>query len=467
MRSALALAACLSVSACASTLVWAVRSADRSVRVSVLERSGRQRVVVGVSEHPAVDAVGLEGLAVSADGRTVAYPALRSGRWQLSVNGSLGAPYDGIGAVALSPDGARVAYAAQRSGRWRVVCDGREHADHASIMVGSLRWSPRGRHLVYVARDVEGARVVVDGRPQRAFDEVRALRFGNKDARVAYIARAGSVERVVIDGEVAAASKRVTELAAADEGPAVAWISERDAGADLVVDGAVIASSARAFAALRVSGSGATVACLRVNARDVEALLGGRVVGAYDDAVAETFSLDRDGAHLTFVAVIDGRRAVVRDGVTGPRFEEVSEVVANEGGRWAYVARRDGAWAVYVDGRRVRRERTWAGGVALAPRGDRYAFLVRRGGAHAVRDDRRERPVGAAFADSLTFDARGERWGCIAGARPGEAPGFVVEGGARCPLERVEFGSWLLGPRFDSEAVRSVVRAELASGRCG
>lgn len=462
MRNALALALCLSASACASTLVWTVRSGDRVVRVDVVERSGRQRVIVGARAHPYVDAVGLEGIAVSADGRTVAYPALRSGRWQLSVNGSFSARYDGIGAVALSPDGRHVAFAAQRARRWRIVRDGREDGDHIAIMASSLRWSPRGHRLVYVARDADGERAVIDGVPQPVFSEVRALRFGDKDARVAYVARDGDGERVVVDGRAGPRTKHVTELALAEEGATVAWIAERDAGADLVVDGAVIASSPRTFAGLRVSASGARVACLRVNRETVDAVIDGRTAGTYDDAVAETLTLTRDGAHLTFVAVVDGQRAVVRDGRLGPRVDQVTELVSNDDGRWAWVGFREGAWSAWVDGRRVRRERAWMGGITVASGSSRYALLIRRDGVHTVRDDLRERPVGAAFSDSLTFDARGARWGCIAGTRPGSGVSFVFEGGERRPIEREEFGAMLLGGRLDRAAVTALVRAELS-----
>lgn len=460
MRSLIA--ALVALSACAPTLMWRVRSRDRSTRVTVLERSGRQRVVVGDEVQREVDAVGLDGLALSEDGRTVVYPALHAGRWHLAVNGALGAAYDGIGAVALSRDGRRVAFAAQSMGRWRVVSDGVEHADHAAIMAGSLRWSPRGERLVYVARDGDQVRVVVDGTPQRRFDAVRSIRFGDKDRRVAYVAVSGDAERVVIDGGVSAASKRIGALETADEGAAVAWIAEGDEGAALMLDGAAIATGARTFAALRVSADGATVACLRVNASSVDAMVNGRVEGTYDDAVGETLSLSRDGAHLTFVAVVEGRRAVVRDGLAGPRFDAVPELVSSDDGRWAYVGVRGEARSVFVDGRRVRRERRWMGGIALASQTGRYAYFVQRDRGLAVRDDERERLVGAAFEDSLAFDASGRRWGCIGVARGGDSPSFAVEGGARRPMEREELGSLILGGRLDAEAVRSVVRAELA-----
>lgn len=450
---------------CADTLMWSARSADRSTRVSVVERGGRQRVIVGARSHEAVEAVGLESLAVSADGRTVAYPALIGGRWHLTVNGVPGAPYDGIGEVALSPDGSRVAFAAQRGGRWRVVCDGREHGDHVAIMAGSLGWSPRGRRLAYVARDEDGERVVIDGVAQSAFSAVRSIRFGDKDRRVAYVARDGSLERVVIDGASAPPSKRITELVAADDGASVAWIAERDRGADLVLDGAVIASSARGFAALRMSATGETLAALRVSARSVEATLDGRVVGTFDDAVGETFSLSADGAHLTFVAVSDGRRAVVRDGVIGPRFAAVTGLVTSDDGRWGYVGFSGEHGSVFVEGRRVRRERAWMGGLALAPSSTRYAYFVSRDRGLSVRDETRERHVGAAFTDSLTFDALGSRWGCLAGGRAGESPSVFVEGGARRVMDPGELGSLLLGGTLDADGARSIVRAELARSR--
>ncbi|MFO0602335.1 MAG: hypothetical protein U0324_04125 [Polyangiales bacterium] len=451
----------LALASCGPAVLWRVRSADRSTEVSVVERGGRQAVVVGGVALPPAEAVGVASLAVSADGATVARAERHAGRWHLAVNGSLGPPWDGVGEVALSPDGRRVAYAAERAGRWHVVVDGAEHSTHAALLVGTLRWGPRGRHVVYVARDAAGEAAVVDGVMGTSADAVRWIRFGDKDGRVAWVERAGNAERVVVDGRAGPAWERVAELALADESPRVAYVGERDGTASLVVDGEVIATSPRALTALRVSASGARVVCLRVADDAVTLLDNGRDAGRHDDVEAATLSLTRDGAHVTFVAVVDGGRAVVRDGAVGPRFEDVPELQARDDGRWAYVGHRDGAWTVVVDGRRVRRERVWAGAVALSPRG-RHAFFVRRGEGMAVRDEARERPAGEAFVDSLTFDASGRRWGFLGASGPGAPLSLVAEGGARRPVDLVELGSLLAGGALDGEAVRALVRAELA-----
>ncbi|TAK22626.1 MAG: hypothetical protein EPO40_28185 [Myxococcaceae bacterium] len=462
-----ALAACAAwaLAGCGPRLLWHGRSADRRVRVEVVERDRAQSVVVDGVAQPRFDAVGYASLVASDDGRVVAYPALRAGRWHVAVNGVAGPAFDGVGEVALSPDGSRVAYAALRGGRWRVAHDGREDAPFASIIARTLRWTAGARRLVYVARDGRGDRsVVVDGVPGPAASSVRALRVGDKGALVAYVARLGGADHVVVDGRVGPACRRVTDLSVAEASPHVVYVAVREGFTEVVRDDAVVVGAAGDFAAPRISADGEHTACLHVDDHAVDVMLDGRTVARHDDVEDGTFTLTRDGSHVIYVAVARGRRRVFRDADGGPGFEALPGFTALPSGRWAYVGRRGDALHVYVDGRHVHTERGWVGALALPDAGTRYAYFAERADRAAVVDDRGERVVGVPINDSLTFDALGRRWGCLAGDRETRRVRFVLEGGAERAFDWDEVGSMMLrgGDALDEGAARRLVRAELA-----
>lgn len=450
----------LALAGCAPTVLWHGRSADRRVRVEVVERAGRQRVVAGDVEHPRFLAVGFQRLVVSRDGRRVAYPALTAEGWRAVVDGAAGPAYEGVGDVALSDDGAHVAYAALRAGRWRVVADGREGPAFASVAEGSLRYE--GARLAYVARDGGGAAVVVDGAAGPRADAVRWLRFGDKGARVAYVARSGDEERAVVDGRAGPPYRRIAGLAVAARGTSVLYAGTREGGADLVRDGAVVASTEGEFAELRLSDDGAHAAWMQVDDRAVRVVVDGRTVGTHTDVEGGTFALQR-GGHVVYVALEGGGRRVFRDGSGGPVFDAVTEAVALPGGRWGYVGRRGDAREVWADGRRARRERAWVGGLALSEEGSRYAYFTLRGAVPVVADDTgRVRSVGVALTDSLAFDRAGRRWGCLAGAVEARRVELVFEGGGRRAFDWDEVGAMLArGGVIDAETARRIVRAEL------
>lgn len=451
--------------ACAPTRVWVGRSADRSVLVEVVAHGRAQRVVVDGRPFPPSDAVGFARLAVSEDGRTIAWPSLRAGRWRLSVNGREGPPFDGIGDVAIAPVGSRVAYVALAAGRWSVVVDGVAQTPVEAVLEGSLRWSPGGHHLAYVARDAGRSFAVIDGARGPAATAVRALRFGDKGALVAYVAHAPDGERVVVNGVVGPAWREVPALALAAAAPRVAYVGRDREGWSLVRDGALVERSPEAIDEPRISADGAHLAWLRVGRERVEVVRDGRVLGAHPDVEGSTLALSRDGAHALWVAVEDHRRRVFRDGVGGPLFDAITEVLATPEGRWSYVGRAGDVFTAFVDGRRVRRARAWLGGVALASGSARWALFARVGPQLAVRSDAGAVVVGYGVADSLAFDAAGARWACLAGDPATREVEFVFEGGARAPFAWEEIGAMLVRAEPLEGVARRFVRAELSRAR--
>lgn len=451
--------------ACAPTRVWLVRSADRSARVEVFALRNAQRVAVNGRAFPPSDAVGFERLAVSEDGRTVAWPSLRAGRWRLSVNGREGPPFEGIGDVAIAPGRPRVAYMALAAGRWSVVVDGVAQAPVEAVLEGSLRWGPGGRRLAYVARDGGRTFAVIDGARGPDATAVRALRFGDKGDLVAYIADDSGGERVVVNQRPGPLWREVPALAAADAAPRVVYVGRDREGWSLLRDEVLVERSPDAIDEPRISADGAHLAWLRVGHARVEVVRDGVVLGAHADVEGGSLALSRDGAHLLWVAVEDQRRRVFRDGVGGPSFDAITEVQATPEGRWSYVGRAGDVFTAFVDGRRVRRARAWLGGIALAPGSARWALFARIGPQLAVRSDAGAVVVGYGVADSLAFDDAGARWACLAGSPATRVVEYVFEGGARAPFAWEEIGAMLVrGDALDGVA-RRLVRAELARRR--
>lgn len=96
-----------------------------------------------------------------ARGRGVAHCA-ESGATQVVHNGKTGKRYDGIGRIALSPDGRRIAYGALVGNTWRMVIDGAE--GEIFDEVGEPVFSPDGRHVAYEAKRGEKWRIVADNK---------------------------------------------------------------------------------------------------------------------------------------------------------------------------------------------------------------------------------------------------------------------------------------------------------------
>ncbi len=93
-------------------------------------------------------------------GGGAAYIAQKDGGSYVVHNGSAGGRYQSVGSVALSRDGRRIAYGARTNDKWRVVVDGKE--GRAYDGVGLPRFSSDGLHFLYDARVDEQWYLIVD-----------------------------------------------------------------------------------------------------------------------------------------------------------------------------------------------------------------------------------------------------------------------------------------------------------------
>lgn len=119
-------------------------------------------------------------------------------------DGEPGPEYDRIGAVAFSADGRTLAYEALKGKQKVVVLDEQEWPLDAEVVQGSLTMSPDSKRLALVACAKDKCQVMVDGRPDPPFDYVfpDTLRFSSDSRHTGYLAFKGKRLQVVVDGRV-------------------------------------------------------------------------------------------------------------------------------------------------------------------------------------------------------------------------------------------------------------------------
>jgi hypothetical protein len=146
-------------------------------------------IVLDGQVEAAPGGVGSGSLALSRDGKRVAYATRKGKQWVVSVDGREGAEYDGIavGSVSFSPDGKRVAYAALLGRQWSVVVDGQAGAAYGGIGNNYPVFSPDSQRVAYPAQTDGKWVAVVDGHADEACDRV----WGLTSAPMANVSRMG------------------------------------------------------------------------------------------------------------------------------------------------------------------------------------------------------------------------------------------------------------------------------------
>lgn len=332
-------------------------------------------------------------------GGGVAHVAVRDGKLHVVHAGKAGRAVRVVDQVAISPDGRRIAYSADVDGAWRMDVDGTLGVE--SSAVGPPVFSPDSRHLAYDAQLGTEAWMVVDGvkGPARA-GFVGAPVFSADSARVAF---------AEIPAEQQPARLVVSDL------------SLRDSHVRLVGVTAFVANPARsALAAVVEEDRKQRVVTLGFDAaREVKR-------GAPYDAIPFPPVFGADGASLAYVAEREGRAFVVLDGkeeplpegsVTGPlvirpgsrgvglllatsegvrlheafvrqggrarHHEEAAELTYGPDGRHAYAARRGESWFVVVNAKEGPPFDRVVSPV-FSPDGTRLAYRVRKDGKRFV-----------------------------------------------------------------------------------
>jgi hypothetical protein len=364
-----ALCVALALFGCAPRVAWTGRSADRRIRAEVMSADGEEWLRTGGREGPRFGAIATDGVVFSSDGKRLAYPAERDGRWLMIIDGQPEGPWDGVAEPTFSSDGARFAYLAEIEGRWRPVVDRVRGKDYEAIQEGSLRFSGDGKHVAFVALTARCAAIVVDdiagdchegvallglsdhgaaavvrehGRFQflngvvlgRAWDALGDWAETADGARAAYAALAAGRWYPVVDGEIGHDADAVRDFHFGDGDKRVAFIAVSGTSARVVVDGV----EGPAFALvghLMLAARGPTVAYHAEDERGAWVVVDGERRGRF--AAVLDLALSADGRHLAFVARREGRTFVVHDGreVMLDTVVDGTLVLAPDGEHWA------------------------------------------------------------------------------------------------------------------------------------
>jgi WD40 repeat protein len=211
------------------------------VACAVLIHSDKEHPAWGVMIHGKVEPPYQEiaDIALSRDGKRLAYAALKDDKWRVVVDGKEQKPYDTIaaGTLQFSADGAQLIYAAQADKKWRIVYNGREEPVYDGI--ADVLLSPNGKLLAYTAQVGRTEMVVLNNRPQRIYDRVGGgtLVFSANSKRLGYVAHSGKATFVVVDGKRKERYDRVGYLNFSPDAEHFAYAATRgNAAAFTVVD---------------------------------------------------------------------------------------------------------------------------------------------------------------------------------------------------------------------------------------
>jgi Tol biopolymer transport system component len=248
------------------------------------QKSGTRCVIVDGQVKEETRDVREGTLALSPDGKRVAYAAKRDERWSLVVDGQAGAQYDDIevGSPVFSPDSKRIAFVAKVGGRYSIVVDGQAGAEYDEILnpargcradgykgarnyyctfglsifffrpwmaavqptnyttLGAAPvFSPDSKRVAYAARNGKRWSVVVDGQVGAEFDRIPGLPVFSPDSkRFAYTGLLGKQGRLVVDGkDVGLDYDQSGSPVFSPDGKGLAYLAERGKQSFVVVDG--------------------------------------------------------------------------------------------------------------------------------------------------------------------------------------------------------------------------------------
>lgn len=171
-------------------------------------------------------------LALSDDGRVVAYSARQGSDQFCVVAGRRSAPYRSVLPPLVSADGRTVAFAASDGAHWFVVMNDRPGPNFR--WVGNLALHPSGDVLAYAAEDASGSFVVFDGRRDSSFERVTRPVISGDRRHVAYGTRGRGHCFLVVDGKESPIDYEAQSVFLSDDGSRAGYVAE-EAGRSFIV----------------------------------------------------------------------------------------------------------------------------------------------------------------------------------------------------------------------------------------
>ncbi|GFO66095.1 TolB family protein [Geomonas paludis] len=315
---------------------------------------------------------GVGGVALSRDGRRIAYGAVSGGQWRMVDNGAEGETFNEVGDPVFSPDGRHLAYEALTGKHWHVVVDGRI-SDGVVQYYQKPVFSADGSKILLIENTEQDGlfRLVVSdlGLVQQSRKEMRMLGtvVSKNLTQIATVQQDGAKYRVLRFSFAApdqvsrgADYDAISDLSFSPDGASLAYLARRGTTRLLVLDGKeepLPDGGIMAAPAVRPDRKGAGV-ILATNAGYLlhEGFAGKSRHKLYADAGDLTYSSNGDHA---YVAVTGNEMRLVVNDKEGPLFDRVVSPVFSPDGRFVvYRARKEGKRFVVVadlQGRTVRR----------------------------------------------------------------------------------------------------------------
>ncbi|MGO8759738.1 MAG: hypothetical protein ACLQG3_16595 [Terracidiphilus sp.] len=269
-------------------------------------------------------------LALSPDGRRVAYAAKRDKQSALVVEGQEGPTYDDIelGSIVFSPDSKRIAFVAKVGGRYAMVVDGHSGAGYDEIRNDARNCrveEDRGNILcngfgTVIAHPSENAIRVID------FDVLHYLympapTFSPDSKHVAYTAKNGKQWNVVVDGQVVAEFDFFGEPSAfafSPDSKHVAITGRQDKRYVLVVDGQKMGQDYDEALGFSFSPDGKRLAYSARKGKQFFVVVDGQP-GPEHDALYSAVAFTLDSKHVVYLAgKPKNKRVLVVDGQERP-----------------------------------------------------------------------------------------------------------------------------------------------------
>lgn len=475
-----AVIACAALTSGCQSVMWYATDGSGA---RALSRCGEQFVVVRGREDRSFDAIGLETIAVGADGR-VAYAAEEEKAWWVVVEGHrVGRAFDRVSGVAWSgKEGIAVAVVGDEDGDHLLAARRAERGTtwalgpgFKAIAKGSLTTNASGR-FAFVGWDAEGARVA-QGRLFDAwevsapFEGVASLTIA-PDGAPSYVARRGDDVFVVRRGEASGPYEDVASLDVSADGSRGVALVHDEAGwrAD---DGAWVTEAYDRIGDVRIAARSNRVA-LRAKRGDDEYVVtdvgaAGAVtaLGPYAAVVPKTLTIGGAEDRVAYaVEEADGVRVIDGGAPVGTPWTAVEAIVVGEDGRLGYVAKDGatvvvrveetphGAWRSLGDWSRVSELR-------LTPAGS--VFVGHAKGRDAVVQDGEPRWFDQILAGTFALAPDGATWGAVAVVEDGLVLARREGGGEYVDLEGY-FGEMLRRGEVDWDAsgLRSWVKGRLS-----